>query len=415
MDTQSEAAPPVQAADQGAPALVQVRDLWKVFGRDAKGLLKKELRDASKQEILSKAGSVLALRRISFEVKRGEFFVLMGLSGSGKSTLIRALIRLIRPTRGEIWFAGENICTHDKDKLTAFRRGMVSMVFQNYGLLPHKTVLENAAFGLKIRGLDKEERRARARNAIETVGLTGWEDYYPGSLSGGMQQRVGLARALATESEILLMDEPFSGLDPLIRRQMQDELIELQGRLHKTVIFVTHDLHEALKLGDRIAIMRDGEIIQIGTPEDIITTPADDYVQEFVRDASPAKVLTAGSIMEEPESLLYEWQGPKAAILMIREARKNYAFVINKQRKLQGLVTLESLGSAAVERLDAIMSTDIPTCSAETTLEELFPLADASPYPVAVVDEEGKLIGEVSNRVIISNMSLANPEEDSHD
>jgi glycine betaine/proline transport system ATP-binding protein len=415
METQSEAAPPSEAAEQSAPTLVEVRDLWKIFGRDVKGLLKKELRDASKQEILSKAGSVLALRRISFEVRRGEFFVLMGLSGSGKSTLIRALIRLIRPTQGEIWIAGENVCAYDKDKLTAFRRSMVSMVFQNYGLLPHKTVLENAAFGLKIRGMDKEERRDHARNAIETVGLKGWEDYYPGSLSGGMQQRVGLARALATESEILLMDEPFSGLDPLIRRQMQDELIELQDRLHKTVIFVTHDLHEALKLGDRIAIMRDGEIIQIGTPEDIITTPADDYVQEFVRDASPAKVLTAGGIMEEPEPLLYEWQGPKAAILMIREAKKNYAFVINKQHELRGLVTLESLASASSDKLDAVMTTDIPACSAETTLEDLFPLADASPYPVAVVDEAGKFIGEVSNRVIISNMSLANPEGNSHD
>ena len=322
---------------------IVIKDLWKVFGRDPKRILKKELRGLSKEEIQKKTGCIVGMRNINLNIEKGQFYILMGLSGSGKSTLVRNLIRLVHPTSGTITINGKNVTKMNHEQLLQFRRKTFGMVFQHYGLLPHLTVLDNAAYGLKVRGVPKGERYAKAMRTLETVGLKGWEEYYPGSLSGGMQQRVGLARALANEPEILLMDEPFSGLDPLIRRQMQDELVELQETLQKTIIFVTHDLHEALKLGDRIAIMRNGEVVQEGTPEEIVTQPADDYVQEFVRDASPAKVLTAGTIMEEPQMLLYEWEGPKTALTLLHSNKRKSAFVINKSRKLLGVATDKSL------------------------------------------------------------------------
>jgi glycine betaine/proline transport system ATP-binding protein len=394
---------------------VEVKDVWKIFGPKAEDLLKSEILSSSKEEILGKTGCVLGLREISFEVQEGEFFILMGLSGSGKSTLIRCFLRLIEPTAGNILIKGEDICAYDKNQLMQFRRSIVSMVFQQYGLLPHYNVLDNVAYGLKVRGISKEERYARSREAIETVGLKGWERYLPGSLSGGMQQRVGLARALATSPEILLMDEPFSGLDPLIRRQMQDELVELQDRLKKTIIFVTHDLYEALKLGDRIAIMRDGQIIQLGTPEDIITSPADDYVREFVQDASPAKVLTAGSIMEDPSLLLYEWEGPETARTMLRSAKREHAFVLSKNRRLLGVVThegLQKLSEKGAKSLKEAIINDLPDCRPDTLVEDLFPMATSGPYPLAVRDEDGKFLGEIYNRTIIDSMIQDKGEND---
>jgi glycine betaine/proline transport system ATP-binding protein len=366
-----------------------------------------ELKNAPKEEILEKSGCVLGLRNISFQVRRGEFFVLMGLSGSGKSTLIRCLIRLIDPTAGEILVNGEDVCNYSRERLRHLRRNFTGMVFQQFGLLPHYTVLDNAAYGLKIRGVPKEQRYEAAQKAIETVGLKGWESYLPGALSGGMQQRVGLARALATDPEILLMDEPFSGLDPLIRREMQDELVELQDRLQKTIIFVTHDLHEALKLGDRIAIMRSGEIIQIGTPEEVISSPVDDYVQEFVQDASPAQVLTAGNIKEKPDLLLHEWQGPRVAKTLLSKSKQEQAFVLTKQRKLIGLAdhqTLEALVRSGAKNLKEGLVSDFPQCTADVLVEELFPLATSSKYPIAVLDDSGRFLGDIRNRTILNSM-----------
>ncbi len=291
------------------------------------------------------------------------------------------------------------------------------MVFQHYGLFPHMTVLDNAAYGLKIKGLSREERYEKAMATLEKVGLKGWEDYYPGSLSGGMQQRVGIARALANDPEILLMDEPFSGLDPLIRRQMQDELVELHEELKKTIIFVTHDLHEALKLGDRIAIMRNGGIVQEGTPEEIVTQPADDYVHEFVRDASPAKVITAGCIMEEPNIVLYDWEGPKTALTLMRKQNRASAFVVNKQRQFMGVTTAERL-----ERLLAKGDTKsgipvafirkVPSVTEDTILEELFPIISENPYPIPVVDDRGRFKGKVTTDQIFESISPAEGEDD---
>lgn len=402
-----------QERSPGNEVCLEVKSLWKIFGPKPEEILRSELRRAPKKEILDQTGCVLGLRDVSFSVRKGEFFMLMGLSGSGKSTCIRCLLRLIEPTAGSILVEGEDICGYDKPKLMHLRRHTIGMVFQHFGLFPHYSVADNVAYGLKVGGTPKEERYERALKAIETVGLKGWEDYLPGSLSGGMQQRVGIARALAKDPEILLMDEPFSGLDPLIRREMQDELVELQDKLQKTIIFVTHDLHEALKLGDRIAIMRDGEIIQLGTPEDVITSPADDYVRDFVQDATPSKVLTADRIKEEPTLLLYEWQGPQVVRHMLRSARRQNAFVVNKHHQLLGLVTreiVEDLIKRGVPSIKNALIEDVPTCTSETIVEDLFPIATSSHFSIAVVDGRGRFVGEIHDRTILDSM-ISDKEE----
>lgn len=386
---------------------LEVKNLWKIFGPKVEDLLNSDILLSSKEEVMEKTGCVLAVRDVSFAVKRGEFFVLMGLSGSGKSTVIRCLLRLIEPTKGTILIDDEDICSYDKTKLMNLRRHTTSMVFQYFGLLPHRSVLDNVAYGLKVRGIAKEERYAKAKEAIGTVGLKGWEHQMPAALSGGMQQRVGIARALTTEPEILLMDEPFSGLDPLIRREMQDELIELQEKVQKTIVFVTHDLHEALKMGDRVAIMRDGKVIQVGAPEDVISEPEDDYVREFVQDASPAKVFTAGRIMDEPDALLYEWQGFKAALHVLSAAKEDYAFMVGRNRKFLGLVTLKRLKNllqAGEKSLKDALETDPPVTDPDAVLEDLFPIAAEADYPIAVVDDQGRFLGEVQISSIFENM-----------
>lgn len=276
---------------------IQCRGLWKIFGPRPAHVLKTITPDMSNAQVATRTGHVVAVRDVGFEVSRGETFVVMGLSGSGKSTLIRCLLRLAEPTAGELYVAGQDLRALSEAQLREVRRHKLSMVFQSFGLLPHRRVLDNVAFGLEVRGEPVREREARARAMIELVGLGGWERHFPRQLSGGMQQRVGLARALAGDPEIMLYDEPFSALDPLIRREMQDELLRLQATLHKTSVFITHDFAEALRLGDRIAIMRDGAIVQTGTPEDLTLTPADDYVAAFVRDAPRAKVLSVRRIM----------------------------------------------------------------------------------------------------------------------
>ncbi len=273
---------------------IRVEGVWKVFGDQADRVFEPEYVERSRAEIQDELGAVVGLRDVSFTVDTGQVFVVMGLSGSGKSTLARCLIRLVEATRGAIRFDGEDILQYSPKELSEFRRKRIAMVFQHYGLLPHRRVLDNVAYGLEIQGVDERTRRRAAHQAIETVGLDGWEDYYPHEMSGGMQQRVGIARALAVDPDVLIMDEPFSGLDPLIRRRMQDELISLEGELHKTIVFITHDLNEAIKLGDRIAIMRDGVIVQEGAPEEIVTQPADDYVADFVQDVSSVAELRAG-------------------------------------------------------------------------------------------------------------------------
>jgi len=408
----------VEGADEASDGDVTVRveGLWKAFGKNPEQVLTSDLRDVSKSELQARTGSVIALRDVSFEVRSGELFVLMGLSGSGKSTLIRTLIRLIEPTSGKLWVDGADVSAMTPHELLHFRRNAISMVFQNYGLLPHYTVLENAAYGLKLRGEEREKREELARAALSTVGLSGWEEYHPSSLSGGMQQRVGLARALATDPDILLMDEPFSGLDPLIRRELQDEFINLQDQLGKTIVFVTHDLHEALKLGDRIAIMRDGEIVQVAEPEEILSNPYDDYVRAFTRDASAARVFSAATVMDDPEVLLYRWQGPQVARVELEHAKREWSFMVDKKHRYLGICTRDLVDRLIEKRVRTIDESDLirlEPVRPDVLIEDLFGLVSAESYPLPVTDDDGKLLGVVRPRAILE--ALHTPEEEEPD
>ena len=326
---------------QTEPLRMSVRNLWKVYGPAAGPDVAERLAGKSKAEVQEELKSVVALRDASFDVSSGETFVVMGLSGSGKSTLVRCLIQLIEPTTGQIFVDGEDVLAYTEEERIEFRRHKTGMVFQYFGLLPHRTVLDNAAWGLEVQGLPESERRARAMEVLEMVGLAGWENYRPSSLSGGMQQRVGLARALASDPEILLLDEPFSALDPLIRRDMQNELLVLQERMKKTIIFITHDLAEAIRVGNRIAIMRDGEIAQIGTAEEIMSNPADDYVADFTRDVRRATVITVGYLMEHPTTRVREDDSPDAAVRAMEAAGADAVFICTGEGRYVGEVTLE--------------------------------------------------------------------------
>lgn len=304
---------------------VKVEHLTKIFGKKQQQALAMIQENRDKNEIVAQTGATVGVYDASFEVEEGEIFVIMGLSGSGKSTMIRLLNRLIDPTSGEIYIDGKNIAQMDKEALREVRRHKINMVFQNFGLFPHRTILENTEYGLEVRGVPKVERQALAEQALENSGLLTFKDQYPNQLSGGMQQRVGLARALANDPEILLMDEAFSALDPLIRREMQDELLDLQSNVQKTIIFITHDLNEALRIGDRIALMKDGQIMQIGTGEEILTHPANQYVRDFVEDVDRSKVLTAQNIMVPALTTNIEVDGPNVALNRMRKERSQHA------------------------------------------------------------------------------------------
>ena len=387
---------------------IEVKNLWKVFGSRPERAFQPQYADASRAEIQEALGLVVGLRDVSFNVDRGQIFVVMGLSGSGKSTLVRCLIRLIEATQGEVRFDGDDILKYSSDQLIEFRREKIAMVFQHYGLLPHRRVLDNVAYGLEIRGVDKSERYASAEEAIETVGLKGWEDYFPSEMSGGMQQRVGLARALAVQSDVLLMDEPFSGLDPLIRREMQDELISLQTEIHKTIVFITHDLNEALKIGDRIAIMRDGEIVQEGSPEEIVTLPADDYVSSFIQDVSRAKVIQAKAIMQDPDAVVHDWQGPRAALHTMKEYDTDVLFVLGHENILRGVLTEDHAARLArqkVEKLQGVELGEVVSAQPDAYIEDLIPMAAQTEHPIAVTNEQGRLLGEVHRGALLMGMA----------
>jgi glycine betaine/proline transport system ATP-binding protein len=373
-----------------------------------------EYADKSQADILAELGCVVALQDVNFDVAYGETFVVMGLSGSGKSTLVRCLIRLIEPTAGQISINGEDICQYDENQLIQMRRGKVAMVFQHYGLLPHRKVLDNVAWGLEVRGIPKRERYATTREVIELVGLTGWENAYPFELSGGMQQRVGLARALAVDPDIMLLDEPFSGLDPLIRRNMQEELLRLQQQLHKTIVFITHDLNEALKIGDRIAIMREGRIVQIGSPEDIILSPADDYVSDFTRDVRRESILTAAIVMEKSRAVILQHQTPDAAVKTMNRNNVNYCSVVDNSYINLGIVSLERAQRAVSQGYDSVgenLEAAAAAVTLDTPFEELIPLSLASEHPLPVVDGQGKLVGEISRAAVAAKLSESGSEE----
>lgn len=345
---------------------------------------------------------------------RGETFVLMGLSGSGKSTLLRCINRLIDPTEGEIHIDGEDIVGMSQEELRATRRRKLGMIFQSFALLPHRTVLDNVAFGLEIQGIPADERHKKAEEILQMVGLGGYGASMPSHLSGGMKQRVGLARALTSDPDILLMDEAFSALDPLIRRDMQDELLDLQQRLAKTIIFVTHDLDEALKLGDRIALMKDGAIVQIGTPEEILTNPENAYVEKFVADVDLTRVLSASDVMRHPEPVAQCTAGPRVALHLMEEHDIPGIFVVTRQRLLRGRVTLDDAAEAVKKgkQMTDILITDIPIVAPDASLGDIISLIVESPYPIAVVDDTGRLKGVISRGAILA--ALARKGEETH-
>ena len=384
--------------DSQLQPLIQIRDLYKIFGKKPADVMAMVREGLSKDDILAKTGHTVGLKAINLDIHKGEIFVIMGLSGSGKSTLIRHFNRLIDPTEGQILVEGIDVMKLNTKELEQFRRKKMAMVFQRFGLMPHRSVLENVAYGLSVQGIDKATRNAKAKQWLETVGLTGYEQQYPAQLSGGQQQRVGLARALCTDAEILLMDEAFSALDPLIRSEMQDQLIELQKELHKTIIFITHDLDEALRIGDRIAILKDGNLIQVGEPVDILLNPADDYVEAFVKDVNRPRALTVETVMKPPAyRLTADTIGE--ALKQMKRIPANYAYYVTDEG-FQGVVCQEALEDAVKTDKEAPMEEfkveEMKPISPDALLESIIPATMESDFPLPVVDADGDLQGELS-------------------
>ncbi|MGX1266414.1 glycine betaine/proline transport system ATP-binding protein [Rossellomorea marisflavi] len=390
---------------------ISVQNVTKVFGKSPQQGVKLLNEGKTKREILEKTGMTVGVNKASFDVYAGEIFVIMGLSGSGKSTLVRMLNRLIDPTDGEVLIDGKNIVKLKPNELREVRRKKLSMVFQRFALFPHRTVLDNTEYGLEVQGIEKSKRKQKAIESLELVGLKGYENSYPSELSGGMQQRVGLARALANDPDILLMDEAFSALDPLIRKDMQNELLELQEKMEKTIVFITHDLDEALRIGDRIALMKDGNIVQVGTPEEIMTNPANDYVERFVEDVDLSKVLTAEHVMKRPEMVRID-RGPRVAVKVMKDEGISHLFVVDSKQKLLGAVTIEA-ASAAVKNqqtLQDILITDIESLKPETLLVDMFEQVATASLPLPVVTEEGRLRGVIVRGAVLG--ALAGLESD---
>ncbi|GAA4651070.1 glycine betaine/L-proline ABC transporter ATP-binding protein [Kistimonas scapharcae] len=395
-----------------AEPLIQVKGLYKVFGPKPASVMPLVHEGKSKDEILAETGHTVGLKDINLSINRGEIFVIMGLSGSGKSTLIRHFNRLIDPTEGQVQVDDVEVTELGSKALQEFRRYKMSMVFQHFGLLPHRTVLENVSYGLAVQKVGKAERQAKAREWLETVGLKGYEMQYPAQLSGGQQQRVGLARALCTNADVLLMDEAFSALDPLIRSEMQDQLIELQAKLQKTIIFITHDLDEALRLGDRIAILKDGEVVQQGKPEDILLNPATRYVEAFVKDVNRARALTVETVMQPPACRITA-DKIEGALQQMKRAKGDYGYYVNDDG-YQGIVTQEALEEAfkvePSQRLTKAIWQEVPVVSPEAILETVIPETLEAEYSLPVVDDEGNLKGELPLSCIADVLTSAETE-----
>ncbi|HEL0564697.1 TPA: glycine betaine/L-proline ABC transporter ATP-binding protein [Streptococcus equi subsp. zooepidemicus] len=393
--------------------ILEVKHLSKLFGKKQKAALEMIKAGKSKSAIFKKTGVTVGVYDASFEVQEGEIFVIMGLSGSGKSTLVRMLNRLIEPSTGSILLEGKDISKMSVDQLREVRRHDMNMVFQSFALFPHKTILENTEFGLELRGVPKQERREIAKRALDHSGLLEVKDQYPDQLSGGMQQRVGLARALANSPKILLMDEAFSALDPLIRRDMQDELLELQETMKQTIIFISHDLNEALRIGDRIALMKDGQIMQIGTGEDILTNPANDFVREFVEDVDRSKVLTAQHIMIKPITTTVDLDGPQVALNRMHNEEVSMLMATNRRRQLIGSLTADGAIEARQKKLplSEVIDRNVRTVSKDTVITDILPLIYDSSAPIAVTDEQHRLLGVIIRGRVLE--ALANiPDDD---
>lgn len=403
-------------------ASIKVENLTKIFGsRSAIEKAKQMLQNnQSKEDIVKATGATVGVNNASLDIKEGETFVVMGLSGSGKSTMLRMLNRLIEPTLGTVYIDDMNVTKASKEELRDIRRNKVNMVFQNFGLFPHKTILENTEYGLEIKGKDKEERQKAAVQALENAGLGAYVDQYPEQLSGGMQQRVGLARALANDAEIILMDEAFSALDPLIRRDMQDELVEMQENMNKTIVFITHDLDEALRIGDRIALMKDGEVVQVGTGEEILQNPANGYVERFVENVDRSKVLTAEHAMKRPAAVLnMEREGARVALRRMQQEDYSFIMVTDSKHRLKGYVRevdvikyIQANDEAERIKVDEILRTDMPVVQLETTINEIFEIITDAFMPVSVVDDENRLRGMVSPKMLVNSLASEGEDDD---
>lgn len=388
------------------PIKIKVEKVSKIFGKQTKKAVQMLANGKTKKEILKATGSTVGVNQADFEVYDGEIFVIMGLSGSGKSTLVRMLNRLIEPTAGNIYIDGDMITNMSKDQLREVRRKKISMVFQKFALFPHRTILENTEYGLELQGVDKQERQQKALESLKLVGLEGFEHQYPDQLSGGMQQRVGLARALTNDPDILLMDEAFSALDPLIRKDMQDELLDLHDNVGKTIIFITHDLDEALRIGDRIVLMKDGNIVQIGTPEEILMNPSNEYVEKFVEDVDLSKVLTAGHIMKRAETVRID-KGPRVALTLMKNLGISSIYAVDKQKKLLGVIYASDAKKAAESDLSLqdILNTEFTTVPENTYLTKIFDVVSDANIPIAVVDEKQRMKGIVVRGALIGALA----------
>lgn len=392
--------------NESRDTLLKVENLSKLYGADKKEASKLRKKGLSKDEVYDKTKVTIALWDVNLEVKNKEIFVIIGLSGSGKSTLVRCFNMLNVPTTGHIYYDGKDISKFNKKELNEYRREKVSMVFQGFGLMSHRDVLGNVEYGLEVKGMSKEERHKKSKEVISMVGLEGLENEPISSLSGGMKQRVGIARALANDPEVLLMDEPFSALDPLVKKDMQFELLTIQRKLDKTIIFITHDINEAFKLGDRVAIMKDGEVIQIDTPERMTSHPATDYVRQFIDSADKTQVISVKNVMITPNSMVRLRDNPKIAIKTMRDNDVSSAYVISEKTKFQGVITLDDALRAQREGLELsdILIRDILTTSPDALLSDIISDATESRFPLAVVDEDNNLKGIVSKVHVLSSM-----------
>ena len=390
---------------------IVVEDLFKIFGPQPKKALALLKEGKNKAEILEATGQTVGVDNASFSIRTGEIFVIMGLSGSGKSTIVRMLNRLIEPTAGKVWVDEKDVTQMSQDELVKFRLHNMSMVFQSFALMPHLTVLENAAFGLALAKIDKSKRVDRAMQALDQVGLKGWEDQYPKQLSGGMQQRVGLARGLAVDPDILLMDEAFSALDPLIRTEMQDELLKLQDEDQRTIVFISHDLDEALRIGDRIAIMESGRVVQVGTPDEILQQPADDYVRAFFRGVDPTNVISAGDIARDTHPTIIKTKvgSLRAAHELLSGSEREHGYVLDARRRLLGIVSSDSLRQAlengkSGEGIDQAYLEGADAVKAGDSMQEILPLVAGKSWPVPVVDEDNVYRGVVSKNRFLKTL-----------
>lgn len=386
--------------------ILEARNLSVIYGSPKREAVRMMEEGSDKAGVYSKIGATVALWNVNFQVKRGELFVIIGLSGSGKSTLVRCFNQLLRPTSGHVLFEGREIDSMKKKELLEFRRDKVSMVFQHFGLFTHRSVMDNVAYGLEVRGIPPEERHTKALEFIRMVGLDGWEGKAISSLSGGMKQRVGIARALANDPEVLLMDEPFSALDPIVRREIQFEFLQIQRKLNKTVLFITHDIDEAFKLGDTVAIMRDGRIIQVDTPEEMSANPADDYVRSFIEGADRSQVLTAKNIMTVPTCLIRVRNDPAGAIREMSHGNLSSAYVVDDRMRLVGVIPMDAALKCLRDKtpLSEAVEREPVTTTEDTLLSDIIPLAAGTRYPIAVVDPDGVLKGIVSRAAVLSSL-----------